>query len=157
MTNKLLVVGPSGCGKTHLIKILRELKPDIRPYCLDLDFLGYRPAGGDWTQWFIPESALDVIIEVSRKSSNSAVCAGACTNADSLIQHALSSGFKVIALIPDVQTLTENRKKRGDKPEKVRDSEASFDSWTTRAEKMGLLILESVDQVLTVVKSDIQL
>lgn len=119
-----IVVGPSGIGKTAVASALRRQGRRT----IDLDVVGYRTRPDKWKEWIINPSILDVLSEGPR-----VVACGACSNIEHLLARALTLNWEVIFLTTGVRELEARRASRGDREEKILESEHAVSSWSARA------------------------
>lgn len=140
MTIRLWVSGPSGAGKSYLLERLRGAK---RCRTFDLDFVGYRINESDWKEWIIPPRIFPVLAEPEQDI----VAAGADSHYDRLHAAAIKAGFRPLILLPSTEIVRLNRLKRGDSTEKVASSEQDVKSWADRAKRHSVQIVESIDDV----------
>lgn len=139
------VTGPSGAGKSTLVEKVRAKKLGNT---FDLDFVGYRKNVDDWKEWNIPPKVFGVLEGIHMATGLSFVAVGCDSHPEQLKAAAMAAGFTPVVLLPDVQTLQEYRRKRGDTSEKVAEAAESLESWKRHAEKWGAETFESVDALL---------
>lgn len=141
----LWVTGPSGAGKTTLVETVRAKK---LANTFDLDFVGYRKKPDDWKEWNIPPKIFGVLEGIHMATGGSFVAVGCDSHPEQLRAAAMAAGFAPVVLLPDVKTLQEYRRKRGDAAEKVAEAAASLESWTKHAQAWGAKTFSSVDELL---------
>lgn len=143
------LTGPSGAGKSHVIELLRRrIDRSERPITLDLDFVGYRKADEDWTDWHINKNIFALLADNSRAAGQSVVAVGSDSSPDDLKKSATSAGFECVILLPSLIELTARRRQRGDSHQKIADSEESLRNWTNIAQRWDCPVVQTAEGLI---------
>lgn len=157
--DRFWILGPSGAGKTTALTLLRETvgsedKATAKLFTTDLDLFGYRKRDIDWREWIIPPSCLTPLVERGHATSGTVVVAGLGSNMEDLIRQGQALDFEFLVIIPSEETLMEQRRGRGDTPEKVEETPVSLAEWIDRIENFSLTqVYSSADEVAKYIHS----
>lgn len=141
--DRFWILGPSGAGKTTALTLLAEKigpedKATAKLFTTDLDIFGYRKRETEWREWIIPSSCLIPLVERGQATGGTVVVAGLGSNMEELLRQGQTLDFEFLVIMPSEETLMDQRRGRGDTPEKVEETPLSLAEWIDRIETFGL-------------------